>query len=127
MNSLSISSLILAAQDKKKALGLKSCSRVISSHQPARNPELIMQSPRSIISTTVTSPGQQSLESSAASGPRTSLLTDNFSELLLNPVEVQLQKLLGADAESFLHPTFREGAKKTLNPMVFPRKCECFP
>lgn len=51
-----------------------------------------------------------------------SLLTDNFKELLHDPVEVQLQKLLGADAEDFLHPTFREGAKKTLNPMATQRK-----
>ena len=53
-----------------------------------------------------------------------SLLTDNFKDLLLDPVEVQLQKLLGSDAEDFLHPTFREGAKKTLNPMVVHRKCK---
>lgn len=52
------------------------------------------------------------------------LLTDNFKELLLDPVEVQLQKLLGPDeAEDFLHPTFRDGAKKTLNPMAIQRKC----
>ena len=49
-------------------------------------------------------------------------MTDNFKELLLDPVDVQLQKLLGPDAEDFLHPTFREGAKKTLNPMVVQRK-----
>jgi len=32
---------------------------------------------------------------------------------------------LGPDAEDFLHPTFRDGAKKTLNPMTVQRKCEC--
>ena len=52
-----------------------------------------------------------------------SLFTDNFKELLHDPVDVQLQKLLGPDAEDFLHPTFREGAKKTLNPMAAQRKC----
>lgn len=70
------------------------------------------------------SPGQLSLDSNGVAGLESSLLTDNFTELLLDPVDVQLQKLLGSDAEDFLHPTFREGAKKTLNPMaVVQRKC----
>ena len=43
---------------------------------------------------------------------------------MLEPVDVQLMKLLGSDAEDFLHPTFRDGAKKTLNPMSVQRKCE---
>jgi len=33
-------------------------------------------------------------------------------------------KLLGPEAEDFLHPTFRDGAKKTLNPMAVQRKRE---
>ena len=64
------------------------------------------------------------MDSTGRTGVDSSLLTDNFKELLLDPVEVQLQKLLGPDeAEDFLHPTFREGAKKTLNPMAIQRKC----
>lgn len=70
-------------------------------------------------------PGQSSLDSSGPAGIESSLLTDNFKELLLDPVDVQLQKLLGSDAEDFLHPTFREGAKKTLNPVVVQRKRKC--
>ena len=69
-------------------------------------------------------PGQSSLESSRPAGIESSLLTDNFKELLLDPVDVQLLKLLGPDAEDFLHPTFRDGAKKTLNPMPVQRKCK---
>lgn len=69
-------------------------------------------------------PGQSSLDGSGPAGIESSLLTDNFKELLLDPVDVQLQKLLGPNAEDFLHPTFREGAKKTLNPMVVQRKCK---
>ena len=72
-------------------------------------------------STKIHSLGQLSLDSSG--DVESSLLTDNFKELLLDPVDVQLKKLLGSEAEDFLHPTFREGAKKTLNPVVVQRKC----
>lgn len=47
-----------------------------------------------------------------------SLLTDNFSELMNESVEVQLHSLLGPEALNFLKPTFRDGAKKALDPMV---------
>ena len=77
----------------------------------------------SYASTQGQSPGQLSVDSSGLTGVESSLLTDNFKELLLDPVELQLQKLLGSEAEDFLHPTFREGAKKTLNPVVAQRKC----
>ena len=46
-----------------------------------------------------------------------------LKELLHDPIDIQLKKLLGSEAEDFLHPTFREGAKKTLNPVVVKRKC----
>ncbi|KAL9960173.1 hypothetical protein ACROYT_G033589 [Oculina patagonica] len=110
------------AQDRKKALSLKSHVRVISSHEPERVSQLRRDTRSSYDSTKSHTPGHSSLDSSGPSGIESSLLTDNFKELLLDPVDVQLQKLLGSDAEDFLHPTFREGAKKTLNPVVVHRK-----
>nr|XP_058941878.1 uncharacterized protein LOC131770182 isoform X2 [Pocillopora verrucosa] len=110
------------AQDKKKALRLKSHVRVISSHEPVRAPQSARDTKSSYESAKTQSPGQSSLDSHGTAVVESSLLTDNFKELLHDPVEVQLQKLLGADAEDFLHPTFREGAKKTLNPMATQRK-----
>lgn len=114
----------MTAKDKKKALSLKSHVRVISSHQPERVTQLTRDTRSSYDSTKSHTPGQSSLDGSGPAGIESSLLTDNFKDLLLDPVEVQLQKLLGSDAEDFLHPTFREGAKKTLNPMVVHRKCK---
>ena len=111
------------AQDRKKAASLKSHVRIISSHQPERMFKSSTDKRSSYDSTKTQSPGQLSLDSSEFAGVDSALLTDNFKELLLDPVEVQLQKLLGSEAEDFLHPTFREGAKKTLNPMVVQRKC----
>jgi len=110
------------AQDRKKALSLKSHVRVISSHQPVHVSQLSGDKRSSYDSSKSQTPGQSSLESSGPAGTESSLLTDNFKELLLDPVDVQLLKLLGPDAEDFLHPTFRDGAKKTLNPMVVQRK-----
>ena len=110
------------AQDKKKALRLKSHVRVISSHEPVRAPQSARDTKSSYESAKTQTPGQSSLDSHGTAVVESSLLTDNFKELLHDPVEVQLQKLLGADAEDFLHPTFREGAKKTLNPMATQRK-----
>ena len=112
-----------SAQDRKKAASLKSHVRIISSHQPERMFKSSTDKRSSYGSTKTQSPGQLSLDSSGLTDVDTLLLTDNFKELLLDPVEVQLQKLLGSEAEDFLHPTFREGAKKTLNPMVVQRKC----
>ena len=112
------------AQDRKKALSLKSHVRVISSHQPVRVSQLSEEKRSSYDSSKSQTPGRSSLESSGPAGIESSLLTDNFKELLLDPVDVQLHKLLGPDAEDYLHPTFREGAKKTLNPMVVQRKCK---
>ena len=113
------------AQDRKKALSLKSHVRVISSHEPDRVSQLPGDKRSSYDSSKSQTPGRQSsLESSGTTGIESSLLTDNFKELLLDPVDVQLLKLLGPDAEDFLHPTFRDGAKKTLNPMVVQRKCK---
>ena len=114
------------AQDRKKALSLKSHIRVISSHQPERVSKITPDKRSSYASSKTLSPGQLSLESSGVTDVESSLLTDNFRELLLEPVDVQLQKLLGSEAEDFLHPTFREGAKKTLNPMTVHRKCMSF-
>ena len=110
------------AQDKKKALRLKSHVRVISSHEPVRAPQSARDTKSSYESAKTQSPGQSSLDSHGTAVVESSLLTDNFKELLHDPVEVQLQKLLGANAEDFLNPTFREGAKKTLNPMATQRK-----
>lgn len=110
------------AQDRKKALGLKSHVRIISSRQPEHMLKSVPDKHSSFDSSKGQSPGQLSLDSSGLTGVESALLTDNFKELLLDPVEVQLQKLLGPDAEDFLHPTLREGAKKTLNPMVTQRK-----
>ena len=116
--------ITFTAQDRKRALSLKSHVRVISSHQPVRVSQLTGDKRSSYDSMNTQSPGQLSLDSNGVAGLESSLLTDNFTELLLDPVDVQLQKLLGSDAEDFLHPTFREGAKKTLNPMaVVQRKC----
>lgn len=112
------------AQDRKKALSLKSHVRVISSHQPVRASQLSGDKRSSYDSSKSQTPRQSSLESSGPAGIESSLLTDDFKELLLEPVDVQLMKLLGPDAEDFLHPTFRDGAKKTLNPMAVQRKCE---
>ena len=112
------------AQDRKKALSLKSHVRVISSHQPVRLSEFNGDKRSSYDSSKSQTPGQSSSESSGPSGIESSLLTDNFKELLLEPVDVQLLKLLGPDAEDFLHPTFRDGAKKTLNPIAVQRKCK---
>lgn len=111
------------AQDRKKALGLKSHVRIISSHQPEHMLKSVPDKHSSFDSSKGQSPGQLSRDSSGLTGVESALLTDNFKELLLDPVEIQLQKLLGPDAEDFLHPTLREGAKKTLNPMVTQRKC----
>lgn len=116
--------VVFTAQDRKKALSLKSHVRVISSHQPVHVSQLSGDKRSSYDSSKSQTPGQSSLESSGPAGTESSLLTDNFKELLLDPVDVQLLKLLGPDAEDFLHPTFRDGAKKTLNPMVVQRKCE---
>lgn len=96
--------------------------RVISSHQPDRVSKLMADKHSSYGSTKTQSPCQLSLATSGMTGEDSALLTDNFKELLLDPVDVQLQKLLGSEAEDFLHPTFREGAKKTLNPMMVQRK-----
>ena len=112
------------AQDRKKALSLKSHVRVISSHQPVRLSEFNGDKRSSYDSSKSQTPGQSSSESSGPNGIESSLLTDNFKELLLEPVDVRLLKLLGPDAEDFLHPTFRDGAKKTLNPIAVQRKCE---
>ena len=112
------------AQDRKKALSLKSHVRVISSHQPVRVSELSGDKRSSYDSSKSQTPGNSSRESSGSNGVESSLMTDNFKELLLEPVDVQLLKLLGPDAEDFLHPTFRDGAKKTLNPIVVQRKCK---
>ena len=114
----------ITAQDKKKALSLKSHVRVISSHQPVGVSQLSGDKRGSYDSSKSQTPRQSSLESSASAEIESSLLTDNFKELLLDPVDVQLLKLLGPDAEDFLHPTFRDGAKKTLNPMAVQRKCK---
>jgi len=113
------------AQDRKKALSLKSHVRVISSHQPVHVSQFSGDKRSSYDSLKSQTPGQSILESNGPAGIESSLLTDNFKELLLDPVDVQLLKLLGPDAEDFLHPTFRDGAKKTLNPMTVQRKCEC--
>lgn len=112
------------AQDRKKALSLKSHVRVISSHQPIRASELSGDKRSSYDSSKSQTPRQSSLGSIGPNGIESSLLTDNFKELLLEPVDVQLLKLLGPDADDFLHPTFRDGAKKTLNPIVVQRKCK---
>ena len=47
------------------------------------------------------SPAQLSLGSSHGTGYESALLTDNFKELLLDPVDIQLKKLLGSEAEDF--------------------------
>lgn len=46
------------------------------------------------------------------------LLSDNFSDLINESVDVQLHALLGPEALNFLKPTFRDGAKKSLDPMI---------
>lgn len=110
------------AQDKKKALSLKSHVRMISSHEPVCAPQSARDTRSSYESAKTQSPGQSSPDSHEEAVLESSLFTDDFKGLLHDPVEVQLKKLLGADAEDFLHPTFREGAKKTLNPMGTQRK-----
>lgn len=113
----------ILAQDRNKSVGLKSHFRIISSHEPKRALKPVADKRCSLDSSKAQSPRQPSMDSTGRTGVDSSLLTDNFKELLLDPVEVQLQKLLGPDeAEDFLHPTFREGAKKTLNPMTIQRK-----
>lgn len=110
------------AKDRKEALSLKSHVRVISSHEPGHMTKLSSDQRNSYTSSKTQSPAQLSLGSSHGTGYESALLTDNFKELLLDPVDIQLKKLLGSEAEDFLHPTFREGAKKTLNPVVVNRK-----
>ena len=116
-------SFTFTAKDRKEALSLKSHVRVISSHEPGHMTKLSSDQRNSYTSSKTQSPAQLSLGSSHGTGYESALLTDNFKELLLDPVDVQLKKLLGSEAEDFLHPTFREGAKKTLNPVVVNRKC----
>lgn len=112
------------AKEKKEAAKLLSRTCVISSHQPVRvqsyNEEVHRKSE---VASRRRSSGGQSWHSSEHL--ESMLHTDNFRELLHDPVEVQLQKLLGEDADSFLHPVFREGAKKTMIPLNA-RKCEWF-
>lgn len=111
------------AQDRKKALGLKSHVRIISSHEPKSKLRPEASKRFSVDSTKTQSPRDLSVDNGGMTGVESTLLTENFKELLLDPVDVQLEKLLGsAEAEDFLHPTFRDGAKKTLNPMGIQRK-----
>ena len=46
------------------------------------------------------------------------LLSDNFTDLMHESLEVQLHMLLGPAAINFLKPTFRDGAKKSLDPLI---------
>ena len=116
------------AQDRKKALGLKSHVRIISSHEPKSKLRPEASKRFSVDSTKTQSPRDLSVDNGGMTGVESTLLTENFKELLLDPVDVQLEKLLGsAEAEDFLHPTFRDGAKKTLNPMGIQRKCMLLP
>ena len=112
-----------AAREKKEASKLLSRTRVISSHQPIRtqiyDEEVSRKAP---VAWRRCSSGEQ-LSWHSSEQMESTLQTDNFRELLHDPLEVQLQKLLGEDADSFLHPVFREGAKKTMAPLNT-RKCE---
>ena len=114
--------LFPTAKEKKEALKLRSHTRVISSHQPTRVQTASGEMYRKVeMASGGRSSGGQSWQS--AENMESTLHTDNFGELLHDPVEVQLQKLLGDDADSFLHPVLREGAKKTVLPLTA-RKCE---
>jgi len=104
------------AKEKAQKSSLKSHTRVLSSHQPMRVPILIANSPykssdmndgRSISGSSMTDGASESI-----------LLSDNFSELMNESVEVQLHTLLGPAALNFLKPTFRDGAKKSLDPLI---------
>ncbi|XP_032221329.2 reticulocyte-binding protein homolog 2a [Nematostella vectensis] len=103
------------AEEKLKSRSLKSHTRVISSHQPIRMPRLsISETPTRSRET------RASVSRTSADGTvgESILLADNFNDLINESVEVQLQALLGPEAEAFLKPTFREGAKKCLDPLV---------
>ena len=55
-------------------------------------------------------------------GGKCELQTKEFAELMDLPLDAQLNVLLGSTADSFLKPTFREGAKKTLDSVMLKKR-----
>ena len=115
------------ADDRAKTMKLKSHCRVISSHSPQKAAQAEEEAPAHQQEEAALSQGDEYSTTSSPVEEHLTYLDEDLMELIDAPLEEQLEKILGLkEAEEVLKPSFREGARRTLNPLLLRKSMHAF-